>query len=158
MSNAYPITKTGYEKLRAELKHLTSVERPAVVKAIEEARAHGDLKENAEYHAAKERQSFIEGRLQEINGKLANCNVIDPSTLSGDKVIFGATVTVLDLDSDEETTYTIVSEDEADLANHTISFTSPIARGLIGKRVGDEVTIRIPKGQIDMEIVEVEFK
>ena len=122
MSDSYPITTEGYQKLKKELKHLKSVERPAVVQAIEEARAHGDLKENAEYHAAKEQQGFIEGRLQEINGKLSHCQVIDPVTLSGDKVIFGATVTLLDLETDEEFCYQIVGEEEADLSQNRISF------------------------------------
>lgn len=157
MSDAYPITKEGHLKLKEELKHLKSVERPAVVKAIEEARAHGDLKENAEYHAAKERQGFIEGRLQELNGKLSNCNVIDPTTLSGDKVVFGATVTLLDIDTDDEYTYKIVGEDEADLKASKISFNSPIARALIGKHSGDEVKVTIPKGKMDVEILSVEF-
>ncbi|MBF0287922.1 MAG: transcription elongation factor GreA [SAR324 cluster bacterium] len=157
MSDSYPITKEGHEKLKKELKQLKSVERPAVVKAIEEARAHGDLKENAEYHAAKERQGFIEGRLQEINGKLSNCTVIDPTSLSGDKVVFGATVTLLDLEIDDEYTYKIVGEDEADLAENKISFSSPLGRALIGKNTGDEVTVTIPKGKMDVEILDVEF-
>ncbi len=157
MSDSYPITQEGYEKLKQELKQLKSVERPAVVQAIEEARAHGDLKENAEYHAAKERQSFIEGRLQEINGKLSNCTIIDPASLSGDKVVFGATVTLLDLETDDEYCYKIVGEDEADLAENKISFSSPIARAVIGKNTGDEVTVTIPKGKIDVEIIDVEF-
>ncbi|MBF0279539.1 MAG: transcription elongation factor GreA [SAR324 cluster bacterium] len=157
MSEVYPITKEGYEKLKKELKHLKSVERPAVVQAIEEARAHGDLKENAEYHAAKEQQSFLEGRMQEINGKLSNCQVIDPATLSGEKVIFGATVTLLDLDSEEEFCYQIVGDEEADLSQNRISFSSPIARALIGKKTGDEVTATIPKGKIDVEILDVKF-
>lgn len=157
MSDAYPITVEGHEKLKKELKQLISVKRPAVVKAIEEARAHGDLKENAEYHAAKEQQGFIEGRLQEINGKLSNCNIIDPTELSGDRVVFGATVTLVDLETEGEFCYKIVGEDEADLEENKISFSSPIARALIGKDVGDEVIITIPKGKIDVEILDVEF-
>ncbi len=153
----YPMTKEGYELLKEELQRLTTVERQGVIKAIEEARAHGDLKENAEYHAAKEQQGFIEGRIQEINAKLANCNVIDPSTLSGERVVFGATVTVFDLDTEEEATYKIVGEDEVDTKLGKISFSSPIAKGLIGKSIGDEVTIQIPKGSRHFEIVEVEF-
>ncbi len=157
MSDSYPITREGYQKLKKELKHLKSVERPAVVQAIEEARAHGDLKENAEYHAAKEQQGFIEARLQQINGRLSNCQVIDPETLSGEKVIFGATVTLLDLKTDEEFCYQIVGEEEADLSQKRISFSSPIARALIGKKAGDEVTATIPKGKMDVEILDVEF-
>ena len=158
MSDINPITKTGYEKLKNELKHLKSVERPAVVQAIEEARAHGDLRENAEYHAAKEQQGFIEGRLQEINGKLSNCQVIDPAMLSGDIVIFGATVTLLDLGTEEEMRYQIVGDEEADLNEKKISYSSPVARALIGKKAGDEITIRIPKGTIDVEVLDVEFR
>lgn len=157
MSDIHPITKTGYEKLKNELKRLTSVERPAVVQAIEEARAHGDLRENAEYHAAKERQGFIEGRLQEINGKLSNCKVIDPAVLSGDTVIFGATVTLLDLKTEGEMRYQIVGDEEADLNEKKISYSSPIARALIGKKAGDEITIRIPKGTLEVEVLDVEF-
>ena len=157
MSDIHPITKTGYEKLKNELKRLTSVERPAVVQAIEEARAHGDLRENAEYHAAKERQGFIEGRLQEINGKLSNCKVIDPAVLSGDTVIFGATVTLLDLKTEGEMRYQIVGDEEADLNEKKISYSSPIARALIGKKAGDEITIRIPKGTLEVEVLAVEF-
>lgn len=157
MSDIHPITKTGYEKLKNELKRLTSVERPAVVQAIEEARAHGDLRENAEYHAAKERQGFIEGRLQEINGKLSNCKVIDPAVLSGDTVIFGATVTLLDLKTEGEMRYQIVGDEEADLNEKKISYSSPIARALIGKKAGAEITIRIPKGTLEVEVLDVEF-
>lgn len=158
MSDINPITKTGYEKLKNELKHLKSVERPAVVQAIEEARAHGDLRENAEYHAAKEQQGFIEGRLQGITGKLSNCQVIDPVMLSGDTVIFGATVTLLDLGTEEEMRYQIVGDEEADLNEKKISYSSPVARALIGKKAGDEITIRIPKGTIDVEVLDVEFR
>ena len=157
MSDMYPITKHGHEKLKKELKHLKSVERPAIVQAIEEARAHGDLSENAEYHAAKEQQGFLEGRLQEINAKLSNCQVIDPATLSGDKVIFGATVTLLDLETEEEFRYQIVGEEESDLSHNKISFSSPIARALIGKKAGDEVTVTIPKGKREVEILDVVF-
>ena len=157
MSDINPITKTGYEKLKNQLKHLKSVERPAVVQAIEEARAHGDLRENAEYHAAKEQQGFIEGRLQGITGKLSNCQVIDPVMLSGDTVIFGATVTLLDLGTEEEMRYQIVGDEEADLNEKKISYSSPVARALIGKKAGDEITIRIPKGTIDVEVLDVEF-
>ena len=157
MSDIYPITKVGHEKLKKELKHIKSVERPAIVQAIEEARAHGDLSENAEFHAAKEQQGFIEGRLQNIKAKLSNCHVIDPATLSGDKVIFGATVTLLDLEKDEEFCYQIVGEEESDLNQNKISFSSPIARALIGKKAGDEVRVTIPKGKMDVEILDVVF-
>lgn len=155
---SHPITKAGHEKIKAELRHLTTVERPAIINAIAEARAHGDLRENAEYHAAKEKQGFVEGRIQEINGKLASCTVVDTSTLSGSKVVFGATVTLTNLESDEEICYRIVGEDEADLKNNTISYSSPIARALIGKSSGDQVTIIIPKGKINVEVASVEFE
>ncbi|MGA1599498.1 MAG: transcription elongation factor GreA [bacterium] len=158
MSDSFPMTRAGYEHLKRELKHLTSVERPAVVQAIAEAREHGDLKENAEYHAAKEQQGFIEGRIQELNAKLARAQVIEVSGLSGDKVIFGATVSFVDVDTDEERQYQIVGEDEADLEAGKISIGSPIARALIGKRSGDTVVIPIPKGKMEVEILEVEFK
>ena len=153
----YPVTKQGHEQLKTELKHLMSVVRPEVVQAIADAREHGDLKENAEYHAAKERQGFVEGRIQELNGKLAQCNVIDISRLSGEKVIFGATVTYIDIEADEEKTYQIVGEDEADLEKGKISYNSPIARALIGKIVGDSLIIPIPKGKVEVEIKDLEF-
>jgi len=137
---------------------LKTVERPKVSKEIEEARAHGDLSENAEYHAAKEKQSFIEGRVKEIESKLALADVIDPSSLSGEKVVFGATVTVLDLDSDEESKYQIVGLEEADLKSGKISVTSPMARALIGRAVGDSTIVRLPKkGDKELEILDVEF-
>ncbi len=152
------MTKKGYELLKKELKHLRSVERPATTAAIEEARAHGDLSENAEYHAAKEKQSFIEGRIAEIDSKLALAEIIDPTKLSGDKVVFGATVTVMDTDSEEEARYQIVGTDEVDVKNGLISYTAPVARSLIGKSVGDAVTVRLPrKGEKEYEIVRVEF-
>ena len=124
------MTQEGYDLLKQELKHLTTVERPDVINAIAEARAHGDLSENAEYHAAKERQGYIEGRIQELNGKLASANVIDVSKLSGDKIVFGATVSFVDVDTEEEKRYKIVGEDEADLEQNKISVNSPIARAL----------------------------
>ena len=130
------MTQEGYDLLKQELKHLTTVERPDVINAIAEARAHGDLSENAEYHAAKERQGYIEGRIQELNGKLASANVIDVSKLSGDKIVFGATVSFVDVDTEEEKRYKIVGEDEADLEQNKISVNSPIARALIGKKGG----------------------
>ncbi|MEE3021531.1 MAG: transcription elongation factor GreA, partial [SAR324 cluster bacterium] len=134
MNGTFPMTQEGYDLLKQELKHLTTVERPDVINAIAEARAHGDLSENAEYHAAKERQGYIEGRIQELNGKLASANVIDVSKLSGDKIVFGATVSFVDVDTEEEKRYKIVGEDEADLEQNKISVNSPIARALIGKK------------------------
>ncbi len=159
MTDREPMTVTGYNQLKEELKRLKTVERPQVSKEIEEARAHGDLSENAEYHAAKEKQSFIEGRIKEVESKLTLADIIDPSKLSGDKVMFGATVTVLDLDTDEEARYQIVGLEEADIKALKISVTAPLARAMIGRRVGDEVTVRLPKkGERSLEIVEVEFK
>ena len=157
MSESYPMTILGYESLKAELKQLTSNDRPAVINAISTAREHGDLKENAEYHAAKEQQGFIEGRIQDLNAKLALANVIDIAKLSGDKVVFGATVSFVDVDTDEESNYQIVGADESDLKINKISVSSPIARALIGKSVGDTLTIPIPKGKIEIEILEVKF-
>ncbi|MEC9011983.1 MAG: transcription elongation factor GreA [SAR324 cluster bacterium] len=157
MSESYPMTQLGYESLKTELKQLTSKDRPAVINAISTAREHGDLKENAEYHAAKEQQGFIEGRIQELNEKLALANVIDITKLSGEKVLFGATVSFVDVDTDEESNYQIVGADESDLQKNKISISSPIARALIGKSVGDTLSIPIPKGKIEIEILKVEF-
>ena len=152
-----PITVNGLKNLKSELEDLKNIQRPKVVEAIAEARSHGDLKENAEYHAAKEQQGFIEGRIQELNAKLALANVIDVSKLSGEKVVFGATVTFVDVDTDEEKTYQIVGDDESDLKQKKLSVSSPIARALIGRSVGDTLTIPIPKGRIEVEILEVVF-
>ena len=157
MSESYPMTQLGYESLKTELKQLTSKDRPAVINAISTAREHGDLKENAEYHAAKEQQGFIEGRIQELNEKLALANVIDITKLSGEKVVFGATVSFVDVDTDEESNYQIVGADESDLQKNKISISSPIARALIGKSVGDTLSIPIPKGKIEIEILKVQF-
>ena len=157
MKDSYPVTKKGYELLKKELKQLLSTDRPAVVNAISTAREHGDLKENAEYHAAKEQQGFIEGRIQELNAKLANANVIDIEKLSGNKVIFGATVTFEDIDTDEVSNYQIVGEDESDIKQNKISVSSPIARALIGRSAGETLIIPIPKGKIEIEIIKVEF-
>lgn len=154
----FPITKEGFIALEAEIKNLKAVERPAVIEQIAEARAHGDLKENAEYHAAREKQSFIEGRIVELEDKVAKAEVIDVSTLSGPQVKFGATVKIVDCDTDEEKTYRIVGEYEAKLEKGLISFTSPIARGLIAKKEGDEVTITTPGGKKTYEILEVDYK
>jgi transcription elongation factor GreA len=152
------MTEAGAEKLRAELEQLKRVERPRIVRAIAEARAHGDLKENAEYHAAREQQSFAEGRIQEIESKLSRAQIIDITRLApDDKVIFGATVTVINLDSDETRVYRIVGDDEADVKAGRISYQSPIARALIGKRVGDEVAVQTPSGTVSYEIDQVAY-
>lgn len=158
MAEKVPMTVLGYQKLKDELKHRKSVDRPAITAAIEEARAHGDLSENAEYHAARERQSFNEGRIMELESKLALAEIIDPSALSGERVVFGATVTIIDAETEEERTYQIVGVDEADSKENKISVTSPIARALIGKSVGDEVTVRSPKGETVFEIGAVQFR
>jgi len=152
------MTEAGAEKLRTELEQLKRVERPRIVRAIAEARAHGDLKENAEYHAAREQQSFAEGRIQEIESKLSRAQIINITSLPpDDKVIFGATVTVINLDSDETRVYRIVGDDEADVKAGRISYQSPIARALIGKRVGDEVAVQTPSGTVSYEIDQVAY-
>jgi transcription elongation factor GreA len=154
-----PLTVRGAEALREELKRLKGTDRPKVIQAIAEARAHGDLKENAEYHAAREQQGFIEGRIQDIEGKLGNAEIIDVTQMNANgKVIFGATVLLSDEDSGKEITYQIVGEDEADIKAHRISINSPIARGLIAKEAGDVVTIRTPAGEKQFEIVEVRYE
>ncbi len=154
----HPMTKQGAERLRAELSELKTVKRPAVIAAISEARAHGDLKENAEYHAAREQQGFIEGRIKDIEGKLSHAQVIDVAALdAGGKVVFGATVVLLDVNTDEEKTYQIVGVDEADLKHGKISVTSPVARALIGKSEGDEVMLEAPGGTHEFEILEVRY-
>ncbi len=156
--NKIPMTAKGAEQLREELHELKTVKRPKIVAAIADAREHGDLKENAEYHAAREQQSFCEGRIQEIEGKLSNAQIIDVTKMPNNgKVIFGATVTVLNLDTDEETTYKIVGDDEADIKNNMISVNSPIARGLIGKSLDDVANIQTPAGAKEFEITEVEY-
>ena len=152
------MTIRGAELLREELARLKSEDRPQVIQAIAEARAHGDLKENAEYHAAKEQQGFIEGRIKEIEGKLSHIQVIDVTEIDAKgKVVFGATVELLDVQSDSETTYRIVGEDEADINAGLISYTSPIARALIGKEEGEEVTFSAPGGDKHYEIIEVKY-
>lgn len=153
-----PMTVQGKKLLEEELKHLTTVERPAIVKAIEVARGHGDLSENADYSAAKERQGFIEGRIQDINGKLARAQVIDPSSIRSDKVVFGAKVILEDQESSKQVSYQIVGVDEADIKNGKIGITSPIARALIGKSQGDEVVVHAPKGQIRYDIIRVYYE
>jgi transcription elongation factor GreA len=153
-----PLTVTGAEKLRAELHRLKTVERPAVISAISEARAHGDLSENAEYDAAKERQSFIEGRIAELESKLANAQIIDPSLLDAEgRVVFGATVDLQDLETGLRVTYQIVGDDEADLREGKISISSPIARALIGKFAGDIAEVQAPGGVREYEILDVRY-
>ncbi len=155
----HPMTLHGAERLRAELNELKTIKRPAVVAAIAEARAHGDLKENAEYHAAREQQGFIEGRIKDIESKLSHAQIIDVAALNaGGKVVFGATVVLLDLNTDEEKTYQIVGIDEADLKHNKISVTSPVARALIGKEEGDEVALEAPGGTHEFEILEVRYE
>jgi len=152
-----PMTVEGEAALRAELDQLKRVDRPRITKAIAEAREHGDLKENAEYHAAREQQGFTEGRIQELEAKLSVAQVIDIKAIpAGEKVLFGTTVTILHLDNDEEKTYKIVGDDEASVKENKISVSSPIARGLIGKEVGDVVRIRTPGGDAEYEIVDVQ--
>ena len=158
MSQTVPMTPEGYQRLQEELKHLIRVERPKVVQDIAEARGHGDLSENAEYDAAKERQGFVEGRIAEINGKMARAQVIDASEIDSDKVVFGATITVFDTESENESTYRIVGEDEADIKLGLISINSPVAKALIGHRVDDEVQIKVPSGTRVYEIVDIEYK
>lgn len=152
-----PMTVDGAARLRAELNDLKTVQRPRIVQAIAEARAHGDLKENAEYHAAREQQSFCEGRIKEIEGKLADSEIIDISRIPNTgKVIFGATVTLYAVDTEQSVTYQIVGEDEADVKNGKISVTSPVARAMMGKQVGDEIVVKAPGGDIPYEVEQVE--
>ncbi len=153
-----PMTEGGYLRLQEELKNLKTVERPAIIQAIAVAREHGDLSENAEYHAARERQSFTEGRIGELEDKISRAQIIDVSKLDGNIVKFGATVTVADEETDEESTYQIVGELEADIASGLLSITSPMARALIGKSVGDSVEVATPRGVKDYEVIKVEFK
>jgi len=157
--NKVPLTVRGAEQLREELERLKRVERPRVIEAIAEARAHGDLKENAEYHAAREQQGFIEGRISEIEGKLSHAEIIDVTKLSPNgKVMFGATVDVLEIDKDEEHTFMIVGDDEADIKQGMISISSPIARALIGKSEGDQAVVEAPGGAREFEILEVRYE
>lgn len=154
-----PMTVRGAQLLREELEFLKNVRRPEIINAIAEAREHGDLKENAEYHAAREQQGFCEGRIQEIEGKLGNAQIIDVTKMPNNgKVIFGATVTLLNTDNDEEVTYRIVGDDEANIKEGLISVNSPIARGLVGKEVDDTVNIKTPGGNVEFEIIEVEYR
>lgn len=157
--NKTPLTQRGADKLRAELDQLKSKERPQVIRAIADAREHGDLKENAEYHAAREQQSFIEGRIAEIESKLSNAQIIDVTQLPATgRVVFGTTVVLQELDSDTEVSYQIVGEDEADIKQGLLSVNSPMARALIGKEEGDEVEVRTPSGARAYEIVEVRYE
>lgn len=156
--NKVPMTVAGKKLLEDELDDLKKVQRPKVIAAISEARAHGDLKENAEYHAAREQQGFIEGRIQEIESKLSLAQVIDIATIPNDgKVIFGSTVTIAHAETGEEVTYKIVGEDEADIKHNKISVTSPIARALVGKEVDDEVTVKAPQGEVAYDIISVDY-
>jgi transcription elongation factor GreA len=159
MSDRVPITPSGLRKMQEELKHLQSVERPKISQEIEVARAHGDLRENAEYHAAKEKQGHIEGRIMALNGWIARAEVIDVNAFKGqNKVLFGATVELLDLETDKTVSYRIVGEFEADLKKRWISINSPVARGLIGKSVGDVATIQSPGGSREYEVLSVSFE
>lgn len=153
-----PMTQTGYTRLEKELKNLKSVERPAIIEAIAEARAHGDLKENAEYAAAKEKQSFIEGRIQELEAVISRAEIIDVAAMTGDSIKFGATVTVVDEDTEEKITYQIVGDYEADIKRNLISTSAPIGRALIGKKLGASVEVATPKGARFYEVVKVEYK
>ena len=151
------ITFDGKKRLEAELKQLVEKERPSVINAIEEARAHGDLSENAEYAAARERQSFVEGRIAELSSKLTTLQVVDPKEIKESKIVFGATVTLKNLETDESSKYQIVGPDEANVSKGTISIMSPIARALIGKKETDEVVVVTPKGETEYEIVKIEY-
>jgi transcription elongation factor GreA len=151
------LTLNGKKKLEEEYQRLLRFERPSVIAAIEEARAHGDLRENAEYHAAKEKQGFVEGRIADISSKLANAEIIDPSTIKESKIVFGATIHLLNVNSDEKIKYQIVGEDEVDISKGKISVMTPIAKALIGKRQGDVVTVNIPKGEVEYEILKIEY-
>ncbi|MCA9512326.1 MAG: transcription elongation factor GreA [Myxococcales bacterium] len=153
-----PMTKAGYDRLKEELQRLKSVERPKNVREIEEARAHGDLSENAEYHAAKERQGHLAAQIAHLEDKIARAQVIDPAGQPNDRVFFGATVVLCDMSTDEQVRYTIVGEDEADAAAGRISVTSPIAKAMMGKRIDDEVRVQVPKGTREFEVLEIVYE
>ncbi|MCC7403696.1 MAG: transcription elongation factor GreA [Bdellovibrionales bacterium] len=157
VSDKQPMTLTGKAMLESELKNLITVERPKVIRAIEEARGNGDLSENADYDAAKERQAWVEARIAEIQGKLVGAEAIDPKAIKSDRVVFGATVVLQDMDSDEEVTYQIVGEDEADVKNGKLSVFSPLARSMIGKRAGDLIELKSPKGEREYEILSFKY-
>ncbi|AWB67074.1 transcription elongation factor GreA [Saccharobesus litoralis] len=158
MSTQFPMTVAGADALREELNELKTVRRPKIIADIAEAREHGDLKENAEYHAAREQQGFCEGRIQEIEAKLSNAQIIDVTKMPNNgRVIFGATVTIVNCDTDDESTYTIVGDDEADIKASKVSVNSPIARAMIGKERGDEFVLKSPSGDVDYEVLEVEY-
>jgi transcription elongation factor GreA len=156
--NKIPMTVDGFGRLEEELQQLKSIERPAIIRAIAEAREHGDLSENAEYHAARERQSFIEGRVLELEDKISRAEIIDVSKLSGKVIKFGATVTLIDEDTDEKSAYQIVGEDEADIKSKRLAITAPLARALVGKKVGDSVEVTTPGGSKSYEVAKVQFK
>jgi transcription elongation factor GreA len=158
MESRIPITKRGFDALKSELQTLLTKERPAIQRAIAEARAHGDLRENAEYHAAKEKQSFIEGRIQEINAKMPALQVVEPSQNRMDSIAFGATVTLAFVETEETLHYQIVGPDEADIKANRISYLSPVARALIGKRSGEVVMVRVPKGEVEVEISAIRYE
>ena len=158
MSHSIPLTKESFEALQEELKRLIREERPRVIQDIAEARSHGDLSENAEYDAAKNRQAFIEGRIQELNGKLARAHVVDLKGLKPDKVVFGATVTLYDTATEEEVSYKIVGEDEADIKLGKISCTSPVGKALIGHKLDDSVAVKVPSGTKDYEIIDIKYE
>jgi transcription elongation factor GreA len=157
MAQTVPMTPEGHLRLQEELKHLIRVERPKVIQDIAEARAHGDLSENAEYDAAKDRQGFVEGRISEINGKMACAQVIDVTEIDTDKIVFGATVKLFDVESENEVTYRIVGQDEADIKQGLISVNSPVANALIGHRIDDEVNIKVPSGMRAYEIIDIQY-
>jgi transcription elongation factor GreA len=156
--NSIPMTREGYQRLQEELKRRVRVDRPKVVQDIAEARGHGDLSENAEYEAAKDRQAFIEGRIKELNDKIARAQVINPADLDTDKVVFGAKVTLFDVDSGVEVSYQIVGEDEADIKDGKISVTSPVGKALIGHRLDDEVRIKVPSGLRIYEVIDIKYE
>lgn len=157
MTDKLPMTLRGKQMLEAELKKLMVEERPAVIKAIEEARAHGDISENAEYDAAKERQSMIEGRIADIQHKLAGAEVVQPAEIKSDRIVFGATVKIIDMENDEESTFQIVGVDESDVKKGMISVLSPLARALIGKKAGEVIVVQSPKGDKEYEVVDFKF-
>ncbi|MDD5587029.1 MAG: transcription elongation factor GreA [Alphaproteobacteria bacterium] len=158
MTDKIPMTLLGYQRLEEELRHLRTTERPAIIRAIADAREHGDLSENAEYHAARERQSFIEGRIMELEDKTGRAEIIDVSSLDGKIIKFGATITLMDEDTDEDVTYQIVGEDEADIKAGLLSITSPLARALIGKQIKDSIEVSTPKGSKAYKVVKVAFR